>query len=94
MELLHVGVNVAEHCELLRGNLVRREDSSTNSSDTPNTTDTTNATSDHSTHTATRRGHLLQHRTRHLHGTGMSWYMVVDKDTWWSNIRNGDNPLI
>ncbi|TNN58469.1 hypothetical protein EYF80_031272 [Liparis tanakae] len=70
MELLHVGVNVAEHCELLWGNLIRRERSSTNTadpSDTSNATDTTN-TSNHSTHTTTRRGHLLQHRTRrHLH---------------------------
>lgn len=62
MELLHVGVDVAEHCKLLRGNL-RREHSST---DTPHS-------SNHPTHAATRRGHLLQHRARHLHRNSFTY---------------------
>lgn len=58
MELLYVGVNVVEHCKLLRRDL-RREHSS---ADTADPTDTSHHTAD----AATRRGHLLQHRARHL----------------------------
>lgn len=74
MELLHVGVNVAEHSELLWGNL-RREHSS---ADTTDPADTSN-TSNHSSHIATRRGHLLHHRTWHLNTTQISINIAVYK---------------
>lgn len=65
MELLHVGVNVVEHCKLLRRDL-RREHSSADTADPSNPSDTSHHTAD----AATRRGHLLQHRARHLHVKG------------------------
>lgn len=68
MELLHVGVNVVEHCKLLRRDL-RREHSSADTADPSNSTDPSNSadTSHHAADAATRRGHLLQHGARHLH---------------------------
>lgn len=72
MELLHVWVNVAEHRELLWGNL-RREHSSTDPADTSNT-------SNYSSHTATRGGHLLHHRTRHLNATQIYINIAVYKE--------------
>lgn len=75
MELLHVGVNVAEHGELLWGNL-RREHASADTTDPANTSNTSN----HSSHIATRRRHLLHHRTRHLNATQISLNIAAYKD--------------